>query len=174
MLATAMRRRQPSWKRRFRYFYLRFVRLRGTPEQIARGFAFGVFWGMFPLPGVQMLIAIFTAALFHSNKLAAAAGTWLSNPLTTLPLTAINFHVGQSLLGREWSDLPLHQATSVSDYLQLGGDVIGAYLLGCSAVGTIAALVSYSLGIPLVNYFRQRNLARRVRRYHLRDYRSNR
>lgn len=152
------------WKRSLRYFYLRFVRLRGTPAQIARGFAFGVFWGMFPLPGLQMAVAILTAAMFHSSKIAAAAGTWLSNPITTLPFTALNFHVGQTLLGRQWSDLPTENLRSIEGFLALGTDVLTAYFLGCAVVGFWGALISYGIVLPLVNRMQKRIAERRYQR----------
>ncbi|MCY7282243.1 MAG: DUF2062 domain-containing protein [Cyanobacteria bacterium CAN_BIN43] len=142
-------------KRKFRYFYLRFVRLKATPEHLARGFAIGVFWGMFPLPGVQILTAIVTAAILRGSKVAAIAGTWLGNPLTTLPLTALNFHVGQTLLGRTWMASP-QSISSVEGFLQLGGTAIGAYLVGCLTTGIVGGLGSYILGIPLVAFFQKR------------------
>jgi uncharacterized protein len=157
-----------KWKRSLRYVWLRFLRLRATPDEIALGFAFGVFWGMFPLPGLQMAIAILTAAIFRSSKLAAAAGTWLTNPLTTLPFTAINFHVGQRVLGRQLSDLPFDDLQSFDDVFQLGGDVITSYLMGCLVTGAIAGLVSYFVGVPLVTAVRKRVAERRLKRLHQR------
>ncbi len=151
-----------SWKRPLRYFYLRFIRLRATPANIARGLAIGVFWGMFPLPGVQMLTAILTAALLRSNKLAAAAGTWLSNPLTAIPLTLFNFEVGRRLLDRppiEFSGISLR---SVDGLLELGSDFAVSYLFGCFIVGAIAAPVFYFLGLPLIESSQRRFAARRA------------
>jgi hypothetical protein len=142
-------------KRKLRYFYLRFIRLKATPEHLARGFAIGVFWGMFPLPGVQMLTAIVTAAVLRGSKVAAIAGTWLGNPLTTLPLTALNFHVGQTLLGRTWT-APPQEIYTVDGFLQLGRAAIGAYLVGCLTTGIVGGLGSYILGIPLVTFFQKR------------------
>ncbi|HEY9623344.1 MAG TPA: DUF2062 domain-containing protein [Crinalium sp.] len=153
-----------KWKRSLRYVWLRFLRLRATPDEISRGFAFGVFWGMFPLPGLQMAIAILTAAVFRSSKLAAAAGTWLTNPLTTLPITALNFHIGQTVLGRELSDLPFNDVRSLNDFFQLGGDVITSYLMGCLITGTVAAVLSYFLGLPLVAATRRRVAEQRLKR----------
>ncbi|MCU0569519.1 MAG: DUF2062 domain-containing protein [Oculatellaceae cyanobacterium Prado106] len=150
-------------KRQFRYFYLRFIRLKATPEQIARGFAIGIFWGMFPLPGIQMLTAIVTAAVLRGSKVAAIAGTWVGNPLTTVPLTALNFHVGQSLLGRSWSDLPIENLQSINGFFQLGGEVIAIYLLGCLITGTLGGLASYFLGIPLVDFIQKRAFKDRKR-----------
>jgi uncharacterized protein len=127
---------------------------------LARGFAIGIFWGMFPLPGVQMLIAAVTAAFLRGSKVAAIAGTWLGNPLTTLPLTALNFHVGQMLLGRTWTQLPENIQT-IDGFLQLGGEAIGSYLLGCLVMGILCGMVSYVIGIPVVAFFQKR--AKKIR-----------
>jgi uncharacterized protein len=115
---------------------------------------------MFPLPGVQMLIAIVTAAILRGSKVAAIAGTWLGNPLTTLPLTALNFHVGQTLLGRTWTSLPENIHT-LEGFLELGGAAIGAYLVGCLVMGILGGIVSYLLGIPVVAFFQKRASKRR-------------
>jgi len=150
------------WKRLLRYQYLRFVRLRATPANIARGFAIGIFWGMFPLPGVQMLTAILTAALLRSNKLAAAAGTWLSNPLTTIPLTLFNFEVGRRLLNRQPIEFSGNSLRSVDGWLELGSDFAVSYLFGCFVVGAISALAFYFLGLPLIASSQGRFAARRA------------
>jgi uncharacterized protein len=151
-------------KRKLRYFYLRFIRLKATPEHIARGFAIGIFWGMFPLPGLQMLTAIVTAAFLRGSKAAAIAGTWLGNPLTTVPLTALNFHVGQTLLGRTWTSLPTPNLRTPDDFLQLGSATITAYLLGCLVTGAIGAALSYLIGIPLVDLIQKKAQQAKLKR----------
>ena len=156
-----------NWKRGLRYLYLRFIRLHATPPEIARGFAFGVFWGMFPLPGLQIAIAVVTAAVFRSSKLAAAAGTWLSNPITTLPFTALNFHVGQWALGREWRDLPPGSFDSLEEVLNLGSEFITSYLMGCLIVGSCMGILAYVLGLPTVAAIRRSVENRRSRRRRL-------
>jgi uncharacterized protein len=149
--------------RKLRYFYLRFIRLKATPEHIARGFAIGIFWGMFPLPGLQMLTAIVTAAFLRGSKIAAIAGTWLGNPLTTVPLAALNFHVGQTLLGRTWTSLPNTTLRSIEDVWNLGSATISAYLLGCLVTGTLGALIAYLVGIPLIDFIQKQSKIKRRR-----------
>ncbi|MEB3338356.1 MAG: DUF2062 domain-containing protein [Leptolyngbyaceae bacterium] len=151
-------------KRGLRYIYLRFIRLKGTPAEISLGLAIGVFWGMFPLPGLQMAIAILTAALLQGSKLAAAAGTWLSNPLTTLPLTALNFHIGQLVLGRDLEDLPEVRLQSLEGIQQLGSEFLSSYLLGCLIVGTVTGTATYIAGVPIVKSIQHRALRRRMSR----------
>jgi uncharacterized protein len=110
---------------------------------------------MFPLPGAQMLVAAVAAAFLRGSKVAAIAGTLLGNPLTTLPLTALNFHVGQTLLGRTLTSPPPGMQT-IDGFLKLGGEAIGTYLLGCLFTGTVGGIVSYIIGIPVVAFFQKR------------------
>ena len=72
--------------RPFRYLYLRFIRLRGTAEEVARGMALGVFIGLTPTMGIQMPLAFFFAMLLKENKIAAVIGVWISNPMTAIPI----------------------------------------------------------------------------------------
>lgn len=152
------------WKRLSRYFYLRFVRLRASPIQIARGLAIGIFWGMFPLPGLQMAVAIVTAAIFHSSTLAAAVGTWLTNPLTAIPITILNFKVGQAVLGRASTALPINHFDNLTDILDLGLDLLTSFFLGCFITGTIAGLLTYFLAVPVVEAMKRRAMEQRLRR----------
>ena len=67
-----------SIKRICRYCYYRFIRLPASPENLARGVALGFFISTTPTFGIQTIIALFLAALFRVNKLAAV-------PLRQLP-----------------------------------------------------------------------------------------
>ncbi|MDX2100369.1 MAG: DUF2062 domain-containing protein [Leptolyngbyaceae cyanobacterium bins.59] len=156
-------------KRISRYLYLRFIRLRGNPVEISRGFAVGIFWGMFPLPGLQMATAALTAAIVRGNILAAAAGTWLTNPLTTLPIAALNLHVGQRVLGRSWEDLPQGSLTSWEGFFSVGWEMIGSFLLGCLITGTIAGITSYFVAIPVIESLKHRAAQRKLHRQQVRQ-----
>ncbi len=86
-------------KRFAKYFYNRFLRLRGSPEQIAWGAAVGFFVGMTPTVGIQMYIAVAIAAFFRINKVAAAAAVWISNPATVVPIYGLDYKIGAKILG---------------------------------------------------------------------------
>ena len=64
-----------------RYWYLRIVRIKASPHTVARGMAVGVFVGCLPVIPFQTVIALALAVVLRCNKLAAALGTWVSNPL---------------------------------------------------------------------------------------------
>lgn len=145
---------QAQWRRQLRYLYLRFVRLRATPEAIARGLAAGVFAGWYPLFGLQTIIGIAIASACRGNKLMAAAGTWVSNPLTYLPIYAFNFQIGRLLLGLEDQQFTLELLQSWEKLVQLGSAVILALFLGSTLIGLLSAFLSYWIGLWTVRYIR--------------------
>ena len=154
-----------DWRRRLRYFYLRFIRLRGSPEAIARGLAVGVFAGWFPLFGLQILLGIALAALVRGNKLIAAAGTWVSNPFTYIPIYLFNFRVGQWLLqSRDWQ-FSQDSLLSLRGILSLGDEFILILFLGCLVVGLGFGIVSYFMGLWLTYRLRDRHRIERKRRW---------
>ncbi|MEA5511630.1 DUF2062 domain-containing protein [Crocosphaera sp. UHCC 0190] len=162
---TLSQRRYSGWRRQWRYLYLRFGRLRGTPKSISRGLAFGVFAGCFPLFGLQTLMGVLLAAIFRGNKLTAAAGTWVSNPLTYVPIFAFNYKVGELLLriGRRNPQPNLPQNWQSWSVLQESGlDFMVTLFFGCFIVGIIAAIGTYLLSLRLLSRWHR---LRRARRY---------
>lgn len=150
------KKRQPWWRRKLRYLYLRIIRLRSTTPAIARGLATGVFAGLFPFFGAQTILGIFLAVLVRGNKLTAAVGTWISNPLTYVPIYLFNFKVGQRLLGTY--DLSTDvDWTSSAELLQAGQAFAVTLLLGCTVVGAIAAILAYCLGLWLIPRLRNQS-----------------
>lgn len=151
--------RQSCLGRQWRYWYFRLLRLRGKPPAIARGFALGVFAGCFPLFGFQTIVGIILAAIFQGNKIAAAAGTWISNPFTYIPIFAFNYKVGELFLG--WDDLPIDQRNfqqnwqSWGTFKTLGGAVILKLVLGCFIVGIIVSFFSYIIALRLFKHWRK-------------------
>lgn len=152
-VARPRKRRQQFW-RSARYLYLRVLRAEGSTGAIARGLAAGVFAGMFPFFGAQTLLGVGIAFLLRGNKLAAAAGTWISNPLTYAPIYWFNYQVGRWLLGAppeiaiDWQ--------SPRQLLQLGLRVARPLLLGCFLMGLLAAAIAYGLSIAYIPRLRRR------------------
>ncbi|MEM1171151.1 MAG: DUF2062 domain-containing protein [Cyanobacteria bacterium P01_H01_bin.35] len=146
--------RNKHWHRYGRYLYWRFIRMRGTPEYIARGLALGVFAGLFPIFGLQTIVGIALATLFQGHKIAAAAGTWVSNPLTYLPIYAINFQVGRWLLNCQQEFVP-ESIFSFSELMQYGTQFVTSLFLGCLVMGIIGGILSYFVGLKLIRWWRR-------------------
>lgn len=149
------------WKRLLRYLYIRFLRMEGSPEAIARGVAAGMFAGSFPLLGFQTLIGIAIAMLVRGNKVMAAAATWISNPLTYLPLFALNFHVGCWLLRLPTADVLPTSPADPREWMSLGMSVTAALMVGSFVVGIIASILGYYGGLIVARRIRTVRAARR-------------
>lgn len=135
------------WRRLLRYFYIRFLRMQGSPQAIARGIAAGVFAGSFPLLGFQTIIGVAIAALVRGNKIMAAVGTWISNPLTYVPIFALNFHVGCWLLRLPDDIVMPSSSAGMDEWMSLGMSATAALLVGSFMVGIVASLIAYYLGL---------------------------
>ena len=118
----------------------------GTPGQRARGLAAGLFCGCFPIFGLQTLVGIALASVVRGNHLLAAAGTWISNPFTYLPLYWFNYQIGALVLGpgRAW---PGFDALQQDGFSQLGWSVISRLLLGSSITRAICAALGWWISL---------------------------
>lgn len=116
----------------------------GSPGQRARGLAAGIFCGCFPFFGLQTLLGVALASLVRGNHLLAAAGTWISNPLTYVPLYWFNYRLGAWLIGpgQGWPGL---EALQSAELASLGWSVASRLLLGSSLVGLVSALAGGGL-----------------------------
>lgn len=121
------------------------LRVRDTPEAQARGLAVGVFFGVSPLFGLQLVLAVAAAHLVRGNRVLAGAATAVSNPLTSLPLYGACLLVGQALLPGPGPALDLASLAGLGDLLALGPRFAAQLLLGTTVVGVVGAAATYLL-----------------------------
>ncbi|WP_052035134.1 DUF2062 domain-containing protein [Xenococcus sp. PCC 7305] len=150
-------------KKPFRLMIVSLKKLRGHPEVVARGIAVGVFAGCFPFFGLQSVMGIVLASLVRGSKIAAIAGTWISNPLTYVPILFLNFKVGQWLLGIETTST-LQDRDSLESFLALGPELVITLLIGCCVVGAITGVIGYFASFYFLRRLRKskKNIADRV------------
>ena len=149
--------------RQVKLMVVRFVRLRGLPEEIAKGVALGIFIGMTPTFGLQMAIALFFAYLLRENRLAAVLGVWITNPVTAPFIYAIEYEMGRILLGMQRAHLP--QELTVKAYADLGWNVLYPLWLGGTLSGLILGALSYFLTLRLVPVVKDWRVPRWPRRH---------
>jgi len=69
-----------------------------TPHSIALGTAIGMFIGLTPTMGLQMLIVLMmafsTSRLFRFNKVAGCLAVYVTNPFTAIPVYWFEYRVG--------------------------------------------------------------------------------
>jgi uncharacterized protein (DUF2062 family) len=141
--------------RQLKLHILRLIRLQAEPEDIAKGFALGIFIGMTPTFGFQILIAVFLALLLKENKIAAAIGVWITNPLTAPFIYALEYESGRLILGMDRAHLPME--LSFAAVKSLGWEVLLPLSLGSVLYGALSAVLAFSFMlqvIPLVKAWR--------------------
>lgn len=140
--------------------YERFLKIRGSPREIALGFALGLFIGMTPTIGFQMPIAIFVAALFRWNKISAALAVWITNPLTAPLIYSFSYFVGAKMLGFKIAP-KLLTGLDFSTLKEAGAKILLATTVGGVVVGIPLALLGYYLAFSVVHGY-QTKLKHRV------------
>jgi hypothetical protein len=147
------------WKRWIRLFYLRVLRLKGKPEEVAGGMAIGVCIGLTPTVPLHMLIAILIAFLLGRSKLAAALGCWVANPFMLPFIYILDYKVGCIITGVEGPSLDLADF-SLSYLLDLGWDITYPLFVGGIVVGLLFLFPSYFITKRLVILYRERRRKR--------------
>ena len=142
--------------KRYRRLYVRLMGLKENPVAMSRGLSVGVFAGCFPLFGFQTLVGIILAILFRGSKVAAAIGTWVSNPITYIPLYVLNFKVGKFLLGVKNLSSQDVNLESLSSLMESGYIFATTLLVGCLAVGIVAGIVSYFLSLHIFRRWKRK------------------
>ena len=123
--------------KRIRHALILLWKEKKSPAYRARGLAVGVFSGCFPLFGLQTLIGVGLASLVRGSHLLAAVGTWISNPLTYIPLYWLNYKLGSLLLGKSIDFIEYRELTNKELWSQgwlfslkifLGSSLIGLFM----------------------------------------------
>ncbi len=119
-----------------------------------KGFAvfIGVFIGVLPIWGIQMLSALASAQFFKVNKLLAAVGSHINiTPLFPV-LIYFSLKIGALILGSGESLPVLHEISisTAKTYFWL-------YVIGCIPVATITAAIFGSITYASAGYFKRAN-----------------
>ena len=129
--------------------------IQGSPNEIALGFAFGVFIGMTPTIGLQMLLAGFVATLLGWNAVAAVMGVWITSPATAPFIYSTTYVVGASVYNFLADDtLTLRfKVSELSSLIYKTPKVFVALTIGGILLGLpLAILCYYAMYILIYEY----------------------
>ena len=151
-----------KFHRMVRYYYLKAVREKGTPEYIARGWALGMFIG-FAIPfGLQLLVSIPLAFLLKGSKLGATVGTLATNHFTIWVIYPFQCWLGSLVIGREQSFEEISKQIEVvilnrnyDALFGLGKTLIISFLLGGFLLAVSSAPVCYVVVKKIVIAYRR-------------------
>lgn len=146
-------------KRFLRYWYLRLVRIQATPHNIAIGLAVGVFAGLLPILPFQMLLAVALAFVVRGSKIAAALGTWVTNPVNWVPFYLLCYKIGKAVAP---FDIPPFRPSELEmvQMLNVGWKFFAAMLAGGLVMAVPGCIVAYFIGKKAISLYQARRAKR--------------
>ena len=142
----------------YRYFHS-LIPLNVHPTKIAFSVSLGIFVGIAVPFGLQSLVILPLAMSFRSNLILAYASTYITNPITTLPIYAFIFKVGGFISGIKISVnslLESFQNPSLDVIGKLGWESIFVFFSGALSLGTVLSFMSYFLILNFLLYQKRR------------------
>ena len=113
------------------------------PEDVAAGWALGMFIGCSVPFGLQLLVSIPLALMMRVSKVGATVGTLITNPVTIFFIYPAQTWVMYNLIfgHRELQELPAEWTWA--SVRALGTDVLVSFLLGGLALALILSPIVY-------------------------------
>ncbi|MBU1234461.1 MAG: DUF2062 domain-containing protein [Proteobacteria bacterium] len=161
-------------KRTSRYYYLKFVRLKGDPQSLAGGTAIGTFFGITPIIPFHTLINLIVTFLTRTSTIAALlASLIVCNPFTYVPQYYLSTVIGNFITPY---NLNWERIKSVLDILlakpgfmeslqavsNLGYEAVIVLLVGGSVLALPFTLISYFFSLRLFIKIREKRRERHV------------
>lgn len=135
-----------GWRRAFKYYRLRLIRLDDSPNRIAFGIANGVSVCFTPLPLLHLVQALALSFLMRGNILATIVSSWAGNPWTYPLMWAAAWEIGRRafrMIGWGVADIPDH--AGLSDLWHIMMDDPMGVMVPWIAGGYIAMILSWPL-----------------------------
>jgi len=159
---------------------VRLLRSPGAPGEVAGGMALGLFIALLPIMGLQMPVAIVVAeglrrlARLQLSRVAAAAGVWLTNPVTAAPIYGLCYVIGRPfarflLPASQERVLAEAGALDLSTFSFSGPgalEVVLGLVIGGVLLGVPIAWAGYRVTYGMVMRYHTRREERRARRAH--------
>lgn len=165
-----------DWSRRAQYIINRWIHrlihLNETPYRIAMGCACGIFCSALPIFG-QTFIGMITARILKASVIASLPWTWISNPLTTLPIWYVGYRLGIWIMPGKHKPLShteiqaLMQNFDQMDWNQGVSLLTAEFWEALQPLWLGAVVMGLAMAVPsfiLVYYFAKGLLHRRIRR----------
>ncbi|UOE49261.1 DUF2062 domain-containing protein [Mucilaginibacter sp. SMC90] len=122
-----------------------------SPQLKAKSVAFGVFMGIVPIWGFQLLVAISLAFLFRLNKAIVVTAAHISVAPMIPVIIFLSYKTGSLWMGNRNVDIPLDKIS-----LQSIGEHLEQYLYGSISLAIFAGIIAGLLTFALLKLFKRR------------------
>ncbi len=160
------------------FIKFRIIHVDDSPHRIALGVSIGLFTAFLPLLGLHTIIAFMLAFVLRANKAVAILCSWISNPLTMIPIFVPSYIFGHAVVGlfrdplpadahqvaeileRSFSFSSLTAAVSSLDFWKETASLFGKigleFTTGCLILGTTFAIVFYFASYKMIIVHREK------------------
>lgn len=157
-----------------KYYYLKFLRLKGDPKSLAAGAAIGVFVGLTPTIPLHTVALIALTIVTRTSLIVAVTTSWLvCNPLTYAPIYYFSLVTGNAVTPYDlnWEkikavlDLLMTNpglGTSFQALANLGLEAIIVMVVGGCILALPFTLVSYFLSLALFIKIRKKRQEKHI------------
>ncbi|MCG6930049.1 MAG: DUF2062 domain-containing protein [Desulfofustis sp.] len=157
-----------------KYYFLKLLRLRGSPKSIALGTAIGIFIGITPTIPFHTVAIIALTIVTRSSFIAAfIASMLISNPFTVVPQYSLSLVIGNALTPyhldweriRQVLDVVLSDAAlqaRIEAVTSLSYEAITVLLVGGTILALPFSVAGYYLFLFLIVSFRKRRSSKHV------------
>ena len=130
------------------------------PEDVAAGWALGMFIGCSIPFGLQLVVSVPLAIMMRVSKIGATVGTLITNPVTIFFIYPAQTWVMYNILfgSREMGELPTEWTRE--SVMALSGPVIISFFLGGLALALVLSPITYFVVRRIVVKFRKKTAAR--------------
>ena len=111
-------------------------------ESVPRGIAIGLFAALIPILPFQTILAILVCIILRGNIAVAFAISWVSNPITILPLMYATYALGNWILGQTGTETNFHEINWKVDSLH---NLWVSFSIWFSQFG-----VAFFIGLPFI------------------------
>lgn len=151
-------------KRFFRFHYLRILRLKASPHEIAMGMALGIFIGFMPIIPFQTATVLVLALIFRASKLAAAVATWISNPLNMPLFYSMLYFVGRRIFPFLNAPFPKGEDFSMLVLAEASWRLLVIMFMGGVVLGLPSSVVAYFVSRKIITGYKRRKELRRKKK----------
>jgi uncharacterized protein len=147
-------------RRSVRENLLRLLGMKESASKIALSIAIGMLVGIAVPMGLETIVAVSLSLLFRCNPLLATITTWITNPVTIIPLYYFAYRLAGFLLHQsiQWSNIEAVIANpTLGKIYQIGFNGFGLIFFGCLVLGIISSILSYITVYHLINYYRKKH-----------------
>jgi uncharacterized protein (DUF2062 family) len=143
-----------SWCSRLRAAYSGLVRQNSSPDKMAKGLALGVFLGIFPTFGAGSALALFVSSWLGWNRVAAALGTLIANPLLNPLFLSLSVITGNLVVPSRFRIVL--EGLPRGDWWPGLLRFLPTYLVGNLLVSMALTALAYIVGRPVITRYRER------------------